>query len=187
MRRALCVVVTALSLAACDPAERVLPAGDPATLTDLRTLRDDACACKDPRCSYRVLAELFAYTDERKDMRDTQASVQLVDELEKCLDTASRAEPIALVAVDAGARRPPAYTGMPACDEYLDLVERYLECDQFPQAAKDSTRQATDQMRQAWRDMANMPPDVRRTAEDACKQATDAMRQAGQAMGCDLP
>ena len=185
MSRALAGVALALALVACDPAERSLPAGDPATLTALRDVRDHACACKDPACSYKVLSELFAYADAHKDMRDTMASVQLVDELEKCLDTASRAEPVA--GVDAGARAAAAVTGMPACDEYLALVESYLNCDQFPQAAADSTRQATDQMRQAWRDMANMPPDVRRTADEACKQASDAMRQAGQAMGCTLP
>lgn len=178
------MVALALALPACDPAEGTLPAGDPSTLTALRDVRDHACACKDPACSYRVMTELLAYSDGHKQLRDTQAASTIADEIARCLDTASRAEPVA-GGIDAGAR-PPSYTGMPACDDYLALVERYLNCDQFPQAARDSTRQATDQMRQAWRDMAAMPADVRRTAEDACKQASDAMRQAGSAMGCDL-
>jgi hypothetical protein len=178
------VVALALALPACDPAEGTLPAGDPASHTALRELRDHACACKDPGCSYRVMSELLAYSDEHKVLRETQAASSLADEIARCLDTAARAEPIAM-GIDAGVR-PPSYTGMPACDDYLALVERYLQCDQFPQAARDSTRQAVDQMQQAWRDMANLPPDVRRTAEDACKQASDAMRQAGSAMGCDL-
>src|SRR5688572_10740499 len=173
MTRALAAAL-ALLAAACDPGEHALPAGDPATLTALRDVRDHACACKDPACSYRVLSELFTYTDSHKHLRDTHASATLADEIGKCLDTAARAAPIAGVGSGSGTRPPPAQTGMPACDEYLELVERYLNCDQFPQAARDSTRQATDQMRQAWRDMANMPPDVRRTAEDACKQASDA-------------
>ena len=178
MSRALAVGL-ALMLAACNADEGTLPAGDPATLTALRDVRDHACACKEPACSFRVMSELLAYSDDHRDLRDTKASATLADELSRCLDTASRGD-----GDDAGA---PAVTGMPACDEYLRLVESYLDCDQFPQAARDSTRQATDQMRQAWSDLANMPPDVRRTAEDACKQASDAMRQAGQAMGCDLP
>jgi hypothetical protein len=176
-------VVLALVVAACVPDERDLPPGDPATLTALRDVRDHACACQDPACSYRVLGELLAYSDGHKDLRDSKASVALADELSRCLDAAARAAPLARP--DAGA--PPSFTGMPACDEYVRLVESYLDCDQFPQAARDSTRQATDQMRQAWRDMSRMPPDVRRTADDACRQASDAMRQAGQAMGCDLP
>jgi hypothetical protein len=192
MRRGLAAALTLLAAgAACDGGEGALPPGDPATLGALRDVRDHACACKDPACSYRVLGELFAYADGHAQLRDTRASAQLADEIGVCLDTASRAAPLPVAGPDGGVggrpSLPRAATGMPACDEYLALVESYLACDQFPQAARDSTRQATDQMRQAWADMANLPPDVRRTAEDACKQATDAMRQAGQAMGCDLP
>ncbi|HUQ02569.1 MAG TPA: hypothetical protein VM261_08750 [Kofleriaceae bacterium] len=190
MRRAFAAALTlvAAACAACDPGESALPPGDPATLGALRDVRDHACACKDPACAYRVLGELFAYADGHKQLRDTQASAQLADELGTCLDTASRAAPLMVAGPDGGAPRlTQPVTGMPACDEYLRVMEGYLACDQFPQAARDSTRASVDQMRQAWADMANLPPDVRRTAEDACKQATDAMRQAGQAMGCDLP
>jgi hypothetical protein len=176
-----------VALAACDAGEPTLPAGDPAKLAELQAVKEHACACKDPACAYRVMSELLAYADGHRDLRDSKAAVAITDEMEKCLDVAAKAEPIAGVGVDGGVQISGGPTGMPACDEYLELVERYLNCDQFPQAARDSTRQATDQMRQAWRDMANMPPDARRTAEDACKQASDAMRQAGQAMGCDLP
>lgn len=176
-----------VALAACDAGEPTLPDGDPAKLTGLSEIKEHACACKDPSCSYRVLGELLAYSDSHRELRDSKAAVALTDELEKCLGVAAKAEPIAGIGTDARQGSGGGATGMPACDEYLELVERYLNCDQFPQAARDSTREATDQMRQAWRDMANMSPDVRRTAEDACKQASDAMRQAGQAMGCDLP
>jgi hypothetical protein len=190
MRRALAAALTLLAAAsaACDSGPSALPPGDLATLGALVAVRDHACACKDPVCSYRVLGELFAYADGHKQLRDTRESDSLATETVRCLETASRAAPLAVAGPDGGvARRSQPATGMPACDEYLALVERYLECDQFPQAARDSTRQSVDAMRQAWADMANLPPDVRRTAEDACKQATDAMRQAGQAMGCDLP
>jgi hypothetical protein len=185
----LVMLVAAAAVVACDAGEPTLPAGDPAKLTALTELKEHACACKDPSCSYRVIGELLAYSDAHRDLRDSKAAVAITDELETCLDVAAKAEPIAGIGSGGGVGGGPrgGTTGMPACDEYLELVERYLSCDQFPQAARDSTRQATDQMRQAWRDMANMPPDVRRTAEDACKQASDAMRQAGQAMGCDLP
>src|SRR5688500_3634702 len=96
MSRALAVALTLLA-AACDPGEHALPAGDPATLTALRDGRDHACACKDPACSYRVLGALLAYSDGHKHLRDTQASAALADEVGKCLDTASRAEPVAAV------------------------------------------------------------------------------------------
>ena len=186
MSRALVVALT-LAMVACAADERALPPGDPAAYTALAAVRDHACACKDPACSYRALGELLAYTDEHAELRETQASAALADEIGRCLETASRTEPVAAAPKDAAVRRgPPAATGMPACDEYIALVESYLECDQFPQAARDSTRQATDQMRQAWRDMATMDPDIRRSAEDACRQASDAMRQAGSSMGCDL-
>ncbi len=185
MTRMLVVLLT-LAAAACAD-ERALPPGDPAAYTQLAAVRDHACACLDPACGYRALGELLAYSDTHADLRETQASAALADEIGRCLDTASRAAPVAAVKDAAGGRRrPSAATGMPACDEYIALVEEYLDCDQFPQAARDSTRQATDQMRQAWRDMATMDPDIKRSAEDACRQASDAMRQAGSAMGCDL-
>jgi hypothetical protein len=188
------VWVALVAGAACDAGEPTLPDGDPAKLTALTEIKDHACACMDPSCSYRVLGELLAYSDAHRELRDSKAAVAITDEMEKCLGVAAKAEPIAGIGTGSagaggggGGGGGGGRTGMPACDEYLEVVERYLSCDQFPQAARDSTRQATDQMRQAWRDMVNMPADVRRTAEDGCKQASDAMRQAGLAMGCDLP
>ncbi len=175
-------VLAALTLAACGVDPRPLPAGDPATLTGLRELREHACACRDPACAYRVVAELVRYSDQDPDLRDTRAGVALVDELSSCLATAARTEP----GVDAGPAAPPL-TGLPACDEYVAMMELYARCDKIPPAAQDATRQAVDQMRSAWADMGNMPVDARRAAEDGCRQATDAMRQASDAMGCQLP
>ncbi len=183
MLRAL-VITAVAALAACEAEERVLPAGDPDALLALTAVREHACTCKDSACAYRVMAELLEYSDKDPDLRDTQAGVKLADELTACLGAAVRNEPAPGSALDGGVAA--GSTGLPACDEYVALVESYLRCDQFPESARDSTRQAVEQMRTGWSDMAHLSPDIRRTAEDACKQASDAMRQAGDAMGCRL-
>ncbi|MCA9674949.1 MAG: hypothetical protein KC464_07945, partial [Myxococcales bacterium] len=77
-------------------------------------------------------------------------------------------------------------TGLPDCDRYLQVIERYLQCPKVPQAARDAARQGIDAMKQGWADMSGVPDEARRAANDACRQAVDAVRQGASAMGCSL-
>ncbi len=77
-------------------------------------------------------------------------------------------------------------TGIPGCDQYLTLMDGYLRCDKIPQATRDAARQGMEAMKQGFRDMGNLPDDVKKQTHDACLQAVDALRQGAQAMGCAL-
>lgn len=75
-------------------------------------------------------------------------------------------------------------TGLPACDQYVAAMERYLQCDKVPQAARDGSGQGMAAMKSNWDDTRNMPADARRAANDACRQALDALTQGAAAIGC---
>lgn len=77
-------------------------------------------------------------------------------------------------------------TGLPACDEYFVLMQRYLACDKIPQETRDASRQGIEAMKQSWGDIANLPPDVKQQTNDACMAANDALRQGATALGCTL-
>ena len=73
---------------------------------------------------------------------------------------------------------------MPACDEYVAIIEWYMQCDAIPAAARDGMKQGIDAMKQAWADASNLPDSARQSMAESCRAAVDAMRQAGDAMGC---
>ncbi|MCA9679347.1 MAG: hypothetical protein H6708_17215 [Kofleriaceae bacterium] len=77
-------------------------------------------------------------------------------------------------------------TGLPDCDAYVASMEKYMQCDKVPQAARDAAKQGMDAMKSGWGDMSGMPDDAKKQANDACKQAVDAMKQGAQAMGCEI-
>jgi hypothetical protein len=81
---------------------------------------------------------------------------------------------------------PPSLSGIPECDEYIALMERYVMCDQIPHSMRDSTRDSIRDMTDAWRSMATMDAETRRMAGDACRQALTSIRQAADSMGCHL-
>jgi hypothetical protein len=80
----------------------------------------------------------------------------------------------------------PAVSGLPECDVYVHLMNRWLECDKVPQAARDGARQGLDAMNAGWGNVSEMPEEVKQAANDACKQASDALKQGANAMGCPL-
>lgn len=81
---------------------------------------------------------------------------------------------------------PSGTTGLANCDEYMNLVDRYLACDQLPASVRDGMREATDQMRQLWADSASMTPDTRSMIDDACRQGAEILRDGAAAVGCAL-
>ncbi len=71
------------------------------------------------------------------------------------------------------------------CAGYVRAIDAYLACPSFPASARQSTRDAVEQMRKSFEQMGGgQSPDLVKSMGDACKQAEDAIAQARQAMGC---
>jgi hypothetical protein len=87
---------------------------------------------------------------------------------------------------DDGFGKPPSVSGIPECDEYIALMERYVMCDQIPHSMRDSTRDSIRDMTEAWKSMAGMDAETRRMAGDACRQAVTSIRDAASSMGCKI-
>jgi hypothetical protein len=79
-----------------------------------------------------------------------------------------------------------AGTGLPSCDEYVALVEKYMACDKIPQETRDATKQGIDAMKQGWGDIGALPEETRKQMDDGCKQGVDALKQGASALGCAL-
>ena len=79
-------------------------------------------------------------------------------------------------------------TGVPECDDFLVMQERYFDCDKVPAQAKDAMRQSMDQQEQAWSMLKdpNVPIEAKHAAADGCRQGTDALQQSATAMGCPI-
>jgi hypothetical protein len=79
-------------------------------------------------------------------------------------------------------------TGVPECDAYVAILQRYAQCGALPVEAKQSLQQAVMQMADAWKGLRDpsVAPEARKAAADACKQASDALRQAAQAQNCPI-
>lgn len=98
--------------------------------------------------------------------------------------------PIRIESIDdlllGGADTPPSISGIPECDEYIAVMEKYVMCDQIPSSMRDSTRDSIREMADAWRSMAGMDDETRRMAGDACRQAVTSIRSAADSMGCPI-
>lgn len=68
-----------------------------------------------------------------------------------------------------------AVTGVPACDEYLATVEKFVNNPNVPAATKDAYKQSLEQNRTAWKQAASTPQG-KASLESGCKQALDAVR-----------
>lgn len=75
-----------------------------------------------------------------------------------------------------------AVTGVPACDEYLAKVEKFLENPKVPQATRDMYKQSLEQNRTAWK-QAVSTPQGKAGLETSCKTALDAMKPALEQYG----
>lgn len=145
----------------------------------LRELRAAACACKDRDCIVKVQDALTRFeadtedTDDSGTPSDRVTLTQLRTEISECRR--------ALFAATA------PRTGIPECDEYMHMVDWYMQCDAIPQAARDGMKQGIDAMQQAWTDAANLPDDARGAMGQGCLSAVEAIRQSGRAMGCGSP
>ena len=74
-------------------------------------------------------------------------------------------------------------SGVPECDAYIAVMQRFAQCSQLPVQSKQALLQAVSQMGDAWK---NLPPESRQAAADACKQGADALRQSAAQLGCQI-
>jgi hypothetical protein len=68
-----------------------------------------------------------------------------------------------------------AVTGVAACDEYLESMEKFLDNPKVPQATRDASRKAFEQNRDAWKQAASTPQG-KAGLEAGCKAALDAAK-----------
>lgn len=161
------------------------PAPDPraAAITELTSIRNDACRCTDDGCSARVRDDYERFrarhgaagepSGEPDDPVDT-----LHAELSQCLGERL-----------AGGGHAPAWTGttgLPECDDFVRAMDAYLACDKVPQAARDGAREGLEALRAGWAEISQLPPEAKRATADGCLQAVEALRQSAAAMGCPM-
>lgn len=81
-------------------------------------------------------------------------------------------------------------TGVAECDSYLAALEKYMNCQNVPQAARDAQQTAAQQMRNSWASWAGLPEEARKTAQAAaktsCTTALTTLKQAATASGCPI-
>ena len=70
-----------------------------------------------------------------------------------------------------------ADTGVPACDEYLAKVEKFVNNPNVPQATKDAYKQSLEQNRTAWKQAASTAQG-KQQLETSCKQALESAKPA---------
>lgn len=82
-----------------------------------------------------------------------------------------------------------ASTGVAECDSYLKTLEKYMNCDKVPQAARDAQKQSAQTMRASW-NWNSLPEASRKAAQDAaksgCASGESALKQSAKAIGCSV-
>lgn len=73
-------------------------------------------------------------------------------------------------------------TGVPACDEYLAKVEKFVNSPNVPQATKDAYKQSLEQNRAAWKQAASTAQG-KQQLESSCKTALEAAKPAFDQFG----
>jgi hypothetical protein len=127
-----------------------------------------------------ALASAFVVAGCKKS--ETTATTQT--ESAPAADTSAMTETTATTATVAES------TGVAECDSYLAALEKYMNCQNVPQAARDAQKQAADQMRNGWASWAGLPEDARKVAQDAaktsCTTALTTLKTAATASGCPV-
>lgn len=77
-------------------------------------------------------------------------------------------------------------TGIDECDQYVDAVMKYVECDKVPDQAREATKKGLEGMKKGWGDIDNMPDEAKTAAADSCKTALDALQKGAEAIGCEI-
>jgi len=135
-----------------------------------------------------ALAALFVVAGCKK-QETTTTETSATTETATASDTSATTETTATTATTTTATTVQS-TGVAECDSYLAALEKYMNCANVPQAARDAQKQSADQMRTSWASWANMPEDARKVAQDAaktsCTTALTALKQAGTAMNCSV-
>jgi len=66
-------------------------------------------------------------------------------------------------------------TGVAACDEYLAMIEKFVNNPKVPQATRDMYKQTMEQNRSAWKQAASTPQG-KAGLEASCKASMDAAK-----------
>jgi hypothetical protein len=190
------VVALRDALARCETTARE---GD--EVTEMGKMEDAMCACKDSRCVDQVQRDFkdFIAREGQRYGGDARPPKQILKMAEHMSECASRAYEGGKSAAGgtgldhtAGEWHPAQDTGgaidtgVPECDVYLKLFDRYMACDKIPQATKDASKEAIEAQKEGYASLKDAPADAKKAAADGCRQASDALKQAASALGCSL-
>jgi outer membrane murein-binding lipoprotein Lpp len=73
-------------------------------------------------------------------------------------------------------------TGVPECDEYIKLAEKYFACDKV--AKDDPNRAGFADMKKMW--AAGIPDSAKQASTDSCKASIKSTTESAKALGCTL-
>jgi len=73
-------------------------------------------------------------------------------------------------------------TGVPACDEYLAKVEKFVNDPNVPQITKDTYKQSLEQNRMAWKQAA-LTAQGKQQLDASCKMALASAKPAFEQYG----
>jgi hypothetical protein len=152
--------------------------GGGSPLSQLRRMRDDACACKDATCANEVQQR---FTDWAAGPGSTLSGTAKPDEevMELAMEASEcMVKAMSMTSYDAGT----GSTGMAACDEYVTLVDRLQLCDAYPYSSRVAAKDALEAMRASW--SSYMSDYLKESTNDSCKMLVDSTRQTMQQMGC---
>jgi hypothetical protein len=77
-------------------------------------------------------------------------------------------------------------SGLPNCDRFIELAEILATCEAMPASARDSFKQAADQMKASFGNLGSLPESSRAQIDDGCKQGVDGFTQSAAAVGCKI-
>ena len=123
------------------------------------------------------------YKDTKGSDADVEAFKRIFERMQECIASVAETSPKAPSPTSA---RRAGGTGLPACDAYIETMEKYLACDKIPQATRDAARQGIELMKQGWGDVESLPDSVKEQTNDACRDSVDALHQGARALGCKL-
>lgn len=184
--------------------------GSKTMLGQMEDLRDDACACKDKACAdavqkdFEEWARRNASATTSTDPAITERITKLAMEFTECTIKVTTDSygygggyGYGYGYPDAGVPDANTYykdpfnfrggagsTGMPACDEYFELIDDLTSCSAYPASARDAMRDAADQMRKGWGDPSAMSDYMKQSTNDTCRAMVDSTRQYMRDLGC---
>ena len=79
-------------------------------------------------------------------------------------------------------------TGIPECDAYVATVDKIVQCEKAPAAAKDAIKQGLEAARKSWAAalQPTAPAEAKQSAVEACKAGVEQLKTSAAELGCPI-